>query len=606
MSEGKQLNPWAPTEAHSSAELDRARKKLNRPAEQMKKKKHALQRKLERQARRKKKGRNFPPVRNKTINLENLQLTDADLAALVEEFEEVFVLSESIKLNKNNLGNKALEALAKVLTVSVVTKLDLRENKIGNAGARLLASIFNDSILEEIMLDKNNIGDDGVKALADNIVHGRRLKKVSMSGNQHSKAVKKALAKSLKAKKLIKSEDDVVDEAKANQSTAPPPPSETGDARVLEKKANSLLDRLRGAATGGCSGGDYDSALVAKFESMTNYSTVIPMLRDTDAADLLFPLASGEVKGRSPSDQVRAAMAVANLIGDTSAGSERLREAGVVALLLAQFASTVSKQEYEGVKWDLGHTVVPLLALSTEKTNTDSLESSKDMILEAGSKLLEDDRPGDVERAVSVLGHLSRNGVSPTSKVDTNILLRNVRDRAERKRATLTNIKESIGPYQNAGFEAAALMSAIETDTMSLKANPKTKFDAMISYSWAQKPVAKHLLIQLQRRGLIVFFDEHFLAANIYQKMADGVMGATTIIICASHEYRLSPNCQREASFAADQKKKIIPVIVQPNYRPQDWLAFVVAGLLYYDLSTHDGREFSAAVDEIVSKEGLK
>lgn len=320
------------------------------------------------------------------------------------------------------------------------------------------------------------------------------------------------------------------------------------------------------------------------------------------------PLATGKMEGRVPADKVRACMAVANLCGDLEDGSKRLRDGGVVATLVEQFEATAqaSPQPYAGVQWDLGHCVVPMLALSTQRGNDDALAHASNLLLAASSLLLQQDRAGDVERAVSALSHLQTGGLAPASAMDTQVMLRNVRSKAgaEQRQLNTTN-----GLYFNAGFEAAALMDAMEIskDPASARKAPQVqnsdKKDIFLSYSWAQKPAAKHLKLQLESRGFTVALDEHFMQANIYQAMSRAINGADVIFLLTSYEYRLSPNCQREASYAADLRKKIVPVVVQEGYRPDDWLGFVIAGLLYHDLSMSEGKKFSSAVDAIVDKE---
>uniref|UniRef100_A0A7S3PPV2 TIR domain-containing protein n=1 Tax=Aplanochytrium stocchinoi TaxID=215587 RepID=A0A7S3PPV2_9STRA len=549
-------------------------------------------------------------LRNKKINFKGKQLSPAGVKVLIS-YADYVANTLSLILSKNELGDSGTAAIAETLKNSYTEVLDLQNNNITDKGAKSLAKHLPQSRVRELLLQNNKISEEGIKQLIAAIPFSVELRKLNISKNTKlSKDLKKQLKKALRAEKTFKPPEELIDETKALESNPPPAPNDDTDKRGLEKKANGLLSRLLNSSKPSCgSDGKPDSALVAKFESLTNYSSVIPMLRDTQAAEVLMPLASGEIEGLAPSDQVRAAMAVANLVGDTNEGAKRLRDLGILSLLLAQLQNTIEKpnEPFKGVKWDLGHVMVPMLALSTNSTNAEALKPASDLILSASATLLDKDRPGDVERAVNSLGHLTATGQIPSDKIQTQVMLRNVRDRAAR-----LDKKGVDNTYLNAGFEAASLMEAIEQTEngkvplriSKLASKPAgVEKDVMISYSWAQKPVAKHLKIQLERRGITVHFDEHFMSANIYQKMASAIQTSKAIIVCASHEYRLSANCQREANFSADLKKKIVPVIAQEGYQPEDWLGFIVAGLLYYDLSILDGRKFSETVETIVTNE---
>ena len=44
-----------------------------------------------------------------------------------------------------------------------------------------------------------------------------------------------------------------------------------------------------------------------------------------------------------------------------------------------------------------------------------------------------------------------------------------------------------------------------------------------------------------------------------------------------STEYQNSENCEKELSYADTLKKNVIPVLLEPNFRPSGWLALVIA-----------------------------
>ncbi|CAK9095224.1 Dynein regulatory complex subunit 5 (T-complex-associated testis-expressed protein 1) (Tcte-1) [Durusdinium trenchii] len=557
----------------------------------------------------KKKLRKPEAIRAKTLSLKSKKLGD-DGVRVVFDFSDYVADVIKLDLSNNAVKDVGARAVGGFLLRSNTEVLNLSKNEITDGAVVQLAAGISGSKLVELNLNNNQLTSGGVNKLADAIPRAAYLKKLTVSGNgKLDKATRKKLTKALRAPKVRETPEEAIAKAKALKSMPPPSPSDEADARDLEPAAVDLVSKLVASVSGGCGGpGVPNSALLAKMDWLTNYAAVIPILRNSDASDVLLPLATGEVTAMTDADRLRAAMAIAKISGDTSEGAAMLRETGVVDLLLEQLESVVNKPEetFLGLNWDLGSVLVPILSLSTQRENSPAMEAAPDLVLQASTQLLEDGRAGDVERAVAALGHLTAGGKTPSNKMATGVFLRDVRDRANKRGS-----KEVDPAFVNAGMEAAGLMGELEFVGNATGENRykqsggtgKTDFDCMISYSWAQKPVAKHLKIQLERRGFSVNLDEHFMSSNIYERMADAIKTSKVVILCASHEYRLSPNCQREACFAADNGKKLVPVIVQDGYRPEDWLGFVIAGLLYYDLSMRDGRKFSAVVDDIVKKE---
>lgn len=71
------------------------------------------------------------------------------------------------------------------------------------------------------------------------------------------------------------------------------------------------------------------------------------------------------------------------------------------------------------------------------------------------------------------------------------------------------------------------------------------------------------------------------MAGDTLEAMANAVGRAAVVLILVTYKYKESANCRREASYANDLKKNIIPVILEPDYVPNatwGWLGLVIAG----------------------------
>ncbi|XP_072037423.1 uncharacterized protein [Amphiura filiformis] len=108
----------------------------------------------------------------------------------------------------------------------------------------------------------------------------------------------------------------------------------------------------------------------------------------------------------------------------------------------------------------------------------------------------------------------------------------------------------------------------------------------MISYKWDthQQEMAIKVRDTLQERGFFVWMDVDEMQGNILVTMADAVEKADVILMCVSRSYKTSTNCQFEGNYAVKSNKKIIPLMVEEDYKYEEWdgwLGLVAAGKMY-------------------------
>ena len=81
--------------------------------------------------------------------------------------------------------------------------------------------------------------------------------------------------------------------------------------------------------------------------------------------------------------------------------------------------------------------------------------------------------------------------------------------------------------------------------------------------------------------------------------MAIAVENASIVIPMISSEYQHSENCEKELSYADSLKKNIVPVLLEPKFKPTGWLALVIARFKYVDISETGAS--ACKIDEIVT-----
>ncbi|XP_057310980.1 uncharacterized protein LOC130648881 isoform X2 [Hydractinia symbiolongicarpus] len=103
----------------------------------------------------------------------------------------------------------------------------------------------------------------------------------------------------------------------------------------------------------------------------------------------------------------------------------------------------------------------------------------------------------------------------------------------------------------------------------------------MISYSWKQKKIVKDIVNKLKKCGFKVWFDEDDMTEELCAAMAYAIQNAEVFLLFASRTYQESPNCKSEATYARERKVKIIPIILEEGWRPEDWLGFMISDKYY-------------------------
>jgi hypothetical protein len=72
------------------------------------------------------------------------------------------------------------------------------------------------------------------------------------------------------------------------------------------------------------------------------------------------------------------------------------------------------------------------------------------------------------------------------------------------------------------------------------------------------------------------------------QAMAEAVENSEFVILCMSDSYKRSVYCQAEAEYAFQCKRRLIPLIVRQEYRPDGWLGLLLASRIYIDFGRFD------------------
>ena len=90
------------------------------------------------------------------------------------------------------------------------------------------------------------------------------------------------------------------------------------------------------------------------------------------------------------------------------------------------------------------------------------------------------------------------------------------------------------------------------------------------------------------------------MKSDIYDSMAEGVQGAACVACFMTQAYQDSANCKLELKFAQQSGIPIIPVMMQPNFKPNGWLSLLTAGSIWTPM--YDSDSVLAGIDNLISQ----
>ena len=145
-------------------------------------------------------------------------------------------------------------------------------------------------------------------------------------------------------------------------------------------------------------------------------------------------------------------------------------------------------------------------------------------------------------------------------------------------------------------------------------------YDIMISYCHADKELTYKIHRFLLDVGFKVWIDldnmygpgnsismtsiDHFpLDVLAMNAMAEAVESSEFVIMCMSDSYKQSTYCQAEAEYAFKCKRRLIPLIMRPGYRPDGWLGFMIGSRIYVDFGRFD---FKTACEKLITEISLQ
>jgi hypothetical protein len=141
-------------------------------------------------------------------------------------------------------------------------------------------------------------------------------------------------------------------------------------------------------------------------------------------------------------------------------------------------------------------------------------------------------------------------------------------------------------------WKAGMAMASANSETFTVQNETQqaldlTKPTLMISYQWDSQSTAIQIRDYLLGTGKFnVIMDIEGIKGNFLTWMEQSVRASHAIILVITPKYQSSKNCEKEACRANALNKKLVPIMLDPDYKGDAWLAMLIAGLMFYDGST--------------------
>lgn len=157
----------------------------------------------------------------------------------------------------------------------------------------------------------------------------------------------------------------------------------------------------------------------------------------------------------------------------------------------------------------------------------------------------------------------------------------------------IRNLSEGMGRHgPNAGGVLDSVDGSVRGSTQHV----------MLSYEWGCQQGVMLIKTELERAGYRTWMDIDKMSGSTLEAMARAVEESAVVLVCVSKRYKESQACRTEAEYAFQQRKKIIPVLMERDYKPSGWLGALMGTRLYFSMS--DARQIPSKMPALIKELG--
>jgi hypothetical protein len=149
---------------------------------------------------------------------------------------------------------------------------------------------------------------------------------------------------------------------------------------------------------------------------------------------------------------------------------------------------------------------------------------------------------------------------------------------------TAVNLLEAMGWSAPSAARRPSLLQRVGASFRGAPAAEPAAQWIMISYNQTSaQPQALAVQKALKENGLPTWMDVFDMKSNLSDAMSDAVEGARAVLVFVTSAYKESGNCRMECEYAFEQKKKVVWVMSEANYKPNGWLGLKMGAALWFN-----------------------
>ncbi|GFR48254.1 hypothetical protein Agub_g10119 [Astrephomene gubernaculifera] len=316
------------------------------------------------------------------------------------------------------------------------------------------------------------------------------------------------------------------------------------------------------------------------------------------------PLVDIMRSSHDPASRINAAVAVACLVGHEE-GNPRLQlDEELVGEMLEVLDSSCHGGMRHGIFWTVWKLCQGLASLSVNDKNKEMITAKGGVDILAEVVMSKHHNQETAHRfALSALWNLAFNERSKAVIIDTPGLVDSIRSilatsespktREVAKGALWTlGLEQDVKSLQEGGGRLVAVDEEVEQQTQHV----------MLSYEWGCQQSVMLIKSELQKAGYQTWMDIDKMSGSTLEAMAKAVEDSAAVLVCVSKRYKESQACRTEAEYAFQQRKKIVPVLMEADYKPTGWLGALMGTRLYFNMS--DPRQIPAKMGSLIKELG--
>ena len=151
--------------------------------------------------------------------------------------------------------------------------------------------------------------------------------------------------------------------------------------------------------------------------------------------------------------------------------------------------------------------------------------------------------------------------------------------------ANLKSLSESSTAAADLQRSSESLLWMLTKDDSATPkaASAKDTYDIMISYSHKDKDLCFQIYDRLQQDHFRVWLDRDQMYGTPLEAMSGAIEKSEFVLLCMSDAYKQSGYCKMEATYALEQDRLIVPLVMKSHYKPDGWLGIIVTGRMRID-----------------------